>query len=208
MTRKGGQISMKGMGKAISKQRSFKQAAQAAFRRRLAMEKSMLINEFSLHPVTQEIEAGVNAENISNTLGGAGSDGKLFTFIGFGAAGRPTTPVKTIIREEINVTSVVSRVMPRPGATGNVPVASISVSLPPEGALSAATPLPWEPGKSWVRGIEEGISGFGHYMYKKFLRGRSKYGLQSKKKVRNASFRPVPYFHSMIQRFAQKLRRI
>ena len=47
------------------------------------------IQEFDEHVVTREIEGGVNAENISRTLGGRGN---LFSFIGFDANANPTLP--------------------------------------------------------------------------------------------------------------------
>ena len=52
--------------------------------------KQILISEFSSHPVTVELEGGVNASNISGTLGGRGN---LFTFIGFNAGDNPTQPI-------------------------------------------------------------------------------------------------------------------
>ena len=52
--------------------------------------KNELIRDFSSHPVTVEIENGVNASNISNTLGGKGN---LFTFIGFNAGDNPTQAI-------------------------------------------------------------------------------------------------------------------
>ena len=116
----------------------------------------------------------------------------------------PTRPIKTLLHTEIKVgNSVATRATGRAGMT---PTASIAVTLPSDGHIKEVSSMPWEPGKSWVYGIEDGISGFGYYMYKKFIRGRSKMALQSKHKVRNASFRPVAYLGAMIEKFASKLR--
>ena len=46
----------------------------------LERAKKIAIKEFNTHPVTRELRAGPEAQNVSNTLGGRGN---LFSFIGF-----------------------------------------------------------------------------------------------------------------------------
>ena len=67
------------------------------------------------------------------------------------------------------------------------------------------TPMPWEGGKSWVSGMEKGISGFGYYIYKKFLKGRSEEAVQSENKVRGSSFKRVRYMSEIIKNFTNNL---
>ena len=75
--------------------------------------------------------------------------------------------------------------------------------------------MPWENG-SWIRGIEEGLSGFSSYMYKSFGEGRSKRALQAKsggrsggqpQQVRVGSFSPIgKYVSQIIQNFRRNAR--
>ena len=44
--------------------------------------KKQALAEFDKHPVTQEINGGIQAKNISNTLPGTKGDANLFSFIG------------------------------------------------------------------------------------------------------------------------------
>jgi hypothetical protein len=53
--------------------------------------KQELLKDYNDHPVTQELEAGVDSENISQTLNGIGN---LTTYIGFQDGANPTEPVR------------------------------------------------------------------------------------------------------------------
>lgn len=82
--------------------------------------------------------------------------------------------------------------------------------FPDTDILYALTPLVWEPGRSWVEGIEEGISGFGYYL--NFLRqkasSRSGYGLQNKTTIiRTGDFRTTPYLSKILDDFQGNIER-
>jgi hypothetical protein len=47
-----------------------------------------------------------------------------------------------------------------------------------------------------------------HYMYKKFVEGRSKEGLQSKNKIRSNTFRTTKYISGMINNFVKNIEKI
>jgi hypothetical protein len=66
--------------------------------------------------------------------------------------------------------------------------------------------MPWEGGRSWVTGIERGISGFSNYLYKKFGDGRSKEALQSDNKIRLAFYRKTTYLTSIINNFVNNMK--
>jgi hypothetical protein len=57
-------------------------AYQRAYREFEKIKKQAL-KEFNEHPVTQELEEGIGASNISKTLPGTKDDANLFSFIGF-----------------------------------------------------------------------------------------------------------------------------
>ena len=67
--------------------------------------------------------------------------------------------------------------------------------------------MPWE-GGSWAEGVEEGLSGFSYYMYKKFGEGRSGYGLQSDHEIRKAIFTPKSYITELLNNFRKNVRSI
>ena len=200
-TRRGGTVNLSGLSGAISRTEAFKRAASLEVKKIAAREAALLTSELYSHKVTQEIEAGSKAEHSSGTLGGIASGANLFTFIGFEEGSNPLRPVKTILQHS----SFVAGVRPIASSTFKTPAVAVSLVVPDLERIKEATPSPWEPGKSWLIGIEEGISGFGHYMYKKFERGISKFGLQSKHKIRNSSYRPVPYFIDMYNRYLTRL---
>ena len=58
--------------------------------------KQEMIEEFNAHPITQEIELGVTAPNLSNTLSGVTN---LFSFIGFDAGSRPIDPIRQLLEK-------------------------------------------------------------------------------------------------------------
>ena len=66
-------------------------------------------------------------------------------------------------------------------------------------------PSPWG-GRSWVRGIERGISGLGYFLYNRqgFAGSRSMTGIQSDYKVRSLAYRPVKYMSSILKTFRRK----
>ena len=74
------------------------------------------------------------------------------------------------------------------------------MKLPTMDQVYAASPMPWE-GGSWVKGVEEGMSNFGFYMYKKFSGGRSGMGLQADHELRKAIFTPKQYVSEILNNF-------
>lgn len=117
-----------------------------------------MIQEFDAHPVSVELSAGstapVTTPNISDTLDGYGN---LFSFIGFEKGSNPVQDLKDLLIKG----TMFRRTVFRDG------VWYFKVSTPTWAAIEKATPMPWEGGSSWVRGIEGGISNLSHYLNKK-----------------------------------------
>jgi hypothetical protein len=155
------------------------------------------INEIENHPVSQEIANGPDGENISYTL-----DGKenLFAFIGFDAGDKPIEDLKNLIKENTFLDK-------RSTFNSKTFELKFNIFTPSFEEIKSVTPLPFENGKSWVKGIEDGISGFGYYVYGLlFPRSRSKRGIQSKNKVRNGTFKTVKYMSEMYSNFIRNLK--
>lgn len=157
--------------------------------------KEKLIDDFTNHPVTREIEAGVNSSNISNTLGGKGN---LFSFIGFQSGDNPTQPIYWQLRD-IALTSIMVK---RDGTSQSY------VLYPTADDIYKATPMPWAEGRSWAEGIEKGISNLGQFLSKPTEESRSGGGIQSKNPVSSASFSTTPYISALIKDFEKDINKL
>ncbi|MEY4342270.1 MAG: hypothetical protein RL736_60 [Pseudomonadota bacterium] len=188
-----GQINKKELLNIVYNSNAVKNVAMQIVKENFEKEKQQLIQEFSTHPITQELEAGENSDNSSGTLGGYGN---LFSFIGFRIGDYPTEKVKELLRK----ISVQKRV----GRQNNGFVFRINV--PSKDELISATKMPWESGRSWLFGIEQGISGLGAYLYGKFEESRSGTGIQTRKNYSGRIYRPTKYFTSIYNRFQNKLK--
>lgn len=159
--------------------------------------KSEMIAEFDNHPVTQEIKAGPNGENISNSLGGRGN---LFSFIGFPEGEDPTAVVREHLEERTRLRKI-------PSFNERTKTFIFKVETPSLEGIEKKTPFPWEP-RSWVRGIESGISGLGHYISSKirqFNGSRSGTAIQSEKQISKIGYKAVKYMSEIIRNFRKKL---
>ena len=199
---RGGTVNMQGIGAQVAKTKSFKFAAKKELNIFTQRAKNEMLKEFHNHPVTVEIEGGVTAVNLSNTLGGLAGGGNLFTYLGFDTGSNPTLAVKTYLKESVRIGAVRTRVSP--GRNGRIE-AVCTLFYPDMRLLKKVSKLPWESGKSWIEGMENGISGFGYYMHRKFEESRSGMGLQTRKKIRQGHFRPTPYFSKIILNFLKRL---
>ena len=79
---------------------------------------------------------------------------------------------------------------------------------PSKEELFAATPLPWASGRSWLRGIESGISGLGRYLNVENEASRAGKGIQAKNKLRSSRFKPTKYISKILNDFIQKIEKL
>jgi len=166
--------------------------------------KNQTLRQFNQHPVTKELEGGIGASNISDTLPGTKGDANLFSFIGFAEGSNPTQEVRQILEQEIDLNQKPTVRNIETGIQFN-----FKVLAPTLKAIEAATPLPWENGRSWVKGIERGISGLGYYLSGRFKSpepSRSGGGIQSNYKVRKGSFVTVEYLGAILRDLKEKLK--
>lgn len=167
--------------------------------------KKKYMKEFEKHNVTKEIGRGVGANNASGTLAGYGN---LFTFIGFNR--NNVNPID-ILR---GVLSSGFKFKDGKSSKSDPTRRDYIFSYPGKEYLESKRSLkmPWESGRTWILGIERGISGFSHYMYKKWAKGRSGMGIQVKYKISkgraSASFKPVPYRTIFEKSFLDEIKRV
>lgn len=178
---------------------AFGNALQQYLEPQIEQAQKELVDSFVNHPVTKEIDSGVNASNSSGTLGGYGN---LFTFIGFESSDNPTQIVKDLLSKKWQ-----TRVI-RKSANGRY---ELTIFAPDKKELYAATPMPWLMGKSWLQGIEQGISGLGRYIYSDsgFKNSRSGQGIQSSdNRTSGVRFRRVSYMSQLYENFSRRLTKI
>ena len=187
-----GTINKKLIQKEIFKNRAVKKMVSDIVQKEVEKEKALFQQDFESHPVTQELDGGENASNISGTLGGYGN---LFSFLGFNQGANPTAAVKSLI-QKITLDSNIQ-------ATGNG--FRVRVNVPSKDDFGAVSRLPFEGGRSWLLDIERGISGLGAYLYGRFASSRSGTGIQSKYNYANKRFRNVKYFSGMYTKFLRRL---
>lgn len=159
--------------------------------------KNALINDFENHPVSQEISSGPNASNISGTLDGYGN---LFSFIGFDVGSAPIDNFKKFLSNKIRL----SNRAPRISSSGGGFSLDFEIDGPTNEEIKENSRMPWESGRSWVLGIERGISGFSSFISKRL--GRSGGGIQSKGAARSGSYRRTSYWSKLWSQFAQNIR--
>jgi hypothetical protein len=187
-----GKINKKLLQKQILENRAVQRMVRNIVKTEVEKERALFRVEFESHPVTQELDSGENASNISGTLGGYGN---LFSFLGFNNGSNPTSPIKSLI-QKINLGNFVK-------STGKS--LQFKVNIPSKEEFGAISRLPWESGRSWLLDIERGISGLGAYLYGRFTSSRSGGGIQSKYNYSNRRFRNVKYFSSMYSKFLRRL---
>ena len=164
--------------------------------------KNIAIKEFNNHPVTRELRGGPEAQNVSNTLGGRGN---LFSFIGFMSNDDPTRIVeRAILDSRLNRTPSIRRV----GKSSTFTVTFVA-TVPSKKQLGAITPMPFEKGRSWLTGIERGISGLSYYIYNKVkgIKGsRSGKAIQSKHPYMSGlRYKPTSYISPILNNLRKRL---
>jgi hypothetical protein len=187
--------------KEILSNRQFQAEVKAQIKEQFEIEKRSLMEKFSSHPVTKEIEnasQNPNTPNISNTLGGYGN---LFGFLGFHQGSDPITQVREVLDEKTKLQSIKIR--------SSDEKIYITISVPEPSDFDSAAALEWDT-RNWVEGIEKGISGFQNFMA--VQRGRSLQGIQIKGKVKPfvggfGTFKSVKYMSALVKDFVENLKK-
>ena len=154
---------------------------------------NQMVQAYEEDPVTVEIDGGVSSSNSSSTLGGKGN---LFSFIGFEEGSDPTQPVKQLLRNKINFSV-------KALTNGNF---KIEIAAPTKETLYSISPIPWNPGRSWLDGIEKGISGLGSYVYRDSPTSRSGKGIQTKTNL-GGRFSNRSYMSTILKEFQKNVSR-
>ena len=174
---------------------------EKVFRDQIDLRQDKLVAEFDSHPVTQEIELGNGAPNISGILNGYGN---LFTFIGFSKSSDPTKIVRNYLSKKLNYKKT------RTNVTSKGFTVYFSLETPGIKDIASFTQVK-HLGRSWVTGIENGkIDGFQYYLnrWRRMRGSRSGKGVQVDNKLRNQNVKPTAYVDKMLKRFRKSLQEI
>ena len=204
---------LKAIVRKVGDSKKLRKQMDIVARHRLESVKTKMIEEFIDHPVSREIAAGAGASNTSGTL--TGGYGNLFTFIGFPANRRPISDIVNLMKRSTYLIGARSRRLRSRNPNTVSRAYDINYLSEMEIDSFGEAKMPWESG-SWIKGIEEGLSGFGSYMYKSFGEGRSKQALQAKKggragggdqQIRVGSYSPIGgYVSTIIKNFKRNAR--
>ena len=61
--------------------------------------------------------------------------------------------------------------------------------------------MPWASGRSWAKGIEQGISGLGYLIKNNTSLSRSGAALQSSVKIRSSRYKNTPYISAILKKY-------
>ena len=151
--------------------------------------KEKMLLDFDNHFVTKELDRKTGADPSAFV-----TRGSLFGFIGFEKTDDPTE----IIRQMLNQSSLEF-------ARIKGGVVDFKVVYPSKEELFSATPLPWATGRSWLKGIESGISGLGKYLNIDSIDSRSGGGIQSETNTGGGRFSATRYISEILNNFIKKI---
>ena len=165
--------------------REFDRVAQEQFQK---IKKKMLA-EFENHQVTKDLESFGSSDLVPR--------GTLFGFLGFEKGQNPVDALRDVLERGTTI---------RPGRIKmNQGERVYVVTIPTKDELYAATPLPWAPGRSWLKAVEFGISGLGNYMAVSSSSSRSGEGIQVENANLGGRFRNVKYISSILKNMQKEL---
>jgi hypothetical protein len=180
-------IALKQTGKFI------KPLVEPRLKKEFKQIKKEMLSEFNNHPVTRELEQKTNAD--PSAFVGRGS---LFGFIGFDKNDEPTETVRQMLESsDLQFIRIKNEVV------------DFKVFYPSKEELFLATPLPWASGRSWLKGIEAGMSGLGRYLnIEESGASRSGGGIQAENPVRSGKFNNTKYISEILNNFIKKINKL
>ena len=153
------------------------------------------LKDFKNNDVSKELDGGNTAEHKLQIL----DRGNLFSLLGFEEGSLPASELAEKLDKHITLDKRYSFVQ-----QGNEVLYTFPVQTPTMEEIERATPAPGVP-RSWVYEIEKGISGLAQYIFYKFFKGgRSKTGLQNKKKKGSSRASPIPYVSEFLKRINER----
>ena len=155
------------------------------------------LKQLNEHEVTKELEKGPSSGG-SRLLGGRGN---FFGFLGFFQGQQPVAIIRDVFEQSIKVRNT-------KGKLKKVSKTSLSwefdVDIPSPMDVYKETPLEWS-SRSWVRGVEKGITNATKTIFLDSDRSRSGVALQTTRNIGFINFRPTPYITEILERLKKQL---
>lgn len=155
------------------------------------------LKELNEHEVTRELEKGPSSGG-SSLLGGRGN---FFGFLGFNRGEEPVAIIRGVFDQSIKVRNT-------KGKLKKVSKTSLSwefdVDIPTPVDVYKETPLEWS-SRSWVRGVEKGITNATKTIFLDSDRSRSGVAFQTTRNIGFINFRPTPYVTFILERLKKQL---
>jgi hypothetical protein len=202
------QLDMNRILKQISVEvpKSLEKFANREVRKKANAIKKEVLQQFDKHEVTKEIKKGPSGRS-SSLLGGQGN---FFGFLGFEKGSQPIVALREVLENSFNISSKKGRVVK---VSKNIFRVEFDIMMPNKLDIYSVTPLPWTT-KSWVQGVEKGITNYGQtvfqprkgsgFLYDKY--SRSGVALQTPRQINFIKFSPTPYIINILEKAKSKLK--
>lgn len=202
----------------VAKSPAFKAEALRQAKLNVRLAKEELLEEFDNHVVTQELEEGPTASNISGTLEGLSSShgGNLFSFLGFFEGDKPTKTIREALKRKIDILN--TNVLFSRYSKGGLITVGFRVNTLDIDDFEDVIDYPdgYQSG-NLLKDLEKGqVKGLSHYIYDEdfgIYGSRSGTGLEAKTRkgklinIRDGNTNnAIPYIGKLLDDFARKLR--
>lgn len=194
-----GKISLKQLlKKEFANSKVFQNLAYGAVKKKADALKKKTMAEFDKHEVTKELERGTSGRN-SLLLGGRGN---FFGFLGFNQGERPVEIVRNVLEQRIGLVSNKGKLKKVTKTTFQW---DFDINIPSKEDIYSVTPMPWS-SKSWVKGVEGGITNYTQTIFKDTKRSRSGVALQTQRNIGFITFSPTPYITALLNKLRKELK--
>ena len=183
--------------KAFSNSKVFRNLAYGAAKKKAIRLKSEALKELDEHQVTKELEKGTDGGG-SRLLGGRGN---FFGFLGFRQGQQPVEIIRNIFEYGIRVKNTKGKLKK---VSKNFLSWEFDVDIPTSADIYKVTPLEWS-SRSWVRGVEAGITNATQTIFVDSNRSRSGVALQTNRNIGFINFRPTPYTTLIVEKLKKQL---
>ena len=184
--------------KKLSNSKVLKNLAYGAAKKKMDGLQNTALKQLDQHPVTLELEKGTSGMN-SSLLGGRGN---FFGFLGFREGQQPVEIIRDAFKDHIKIRS-------RNPKLKNVSATSyiweFDIDIPSKTEIYGVTPMAWS-SRSWVKGVERGITNYTKTIFTESSESRSGIALQSKQSVNFITYSPTPYITSILDNLKKQLR--
>ena len=131
-----------------------------------------------------------------------GGRGNFFGFLGFHQGDQPVQIIRGIFEDHIKIRNTKVK-LKKVSATSFV--WEFDIDVPSKTEIYAVTPMTWS-SKSWVKGVERGITNYTKTVFRDSERSRSGIALQSKQNVGFITFTPTPYISALLDKLKKQLK--